>query len=78
MIKNLVRHVVSELVESPDQVKVEVFHDGPKTVVEIKVSPDDFKRVIGKDGRIIKSIRSLINAVDASQDKELVVDIAKV
>ena len=76
MIKQLVEHAIRELVEAPEKVTVEVFHDGPKSIVEIRVAADDFKRVIGKDGRIIKTLRSMINAAESDSEKDIVVDIA--
>jgi uncharacterized protein len=69
MIKQLVEHIVKYIVVSPESVHVEVFHDGPSCSIEIKVAPDDLKRVIGKAGATVKSIRSLVQAVqDQSQD----------
>lgn len=76
MVKQLVEHVIKELVDEPNKVKIEVFHDGPKSIVEVRVAPDDFKRVIGKDGRIVKSLRSMINALATSQT-DIVVDMAQ-
>jgi len=76
MIKQLVEHAIKELVDAPEKALVEVFHDGPKAIIEVRVAPDDFKRVIGKDGRIVKSLRSMINALAAGQT-DIVVDIAQ-
>ncbi|MEX0940036.1 MAG: KH domain-containing protein [Candidatus Babeliales bacterium] len=76
MIKQLVEHAIKELVEMPKLVQVNVFHDGPKSNIEIKVAPDDFKRVIGKDGRIIKAIRAMVCAVEPGE-KDILVDIAQ-
>ena len=69
MIKQLVEHIVKHIVVSPDQVKVQVFRDGQSCTIEINVSQDDLKRVIGKAGATVKAIRSLIQVVqDQSQD----------
>jgi len=76
MLKPLVEHVVRELVEKPEAVKVEVFHEDRRVVVELAVDNDDVKRVIGKEGRVIKSIRSLIHTFVAS-DKEVIVDLVQ-
>ena len=76
MIKQLVEHAIKELVDKPEKVSVEVFHDGPKTIIEVRVAADDFKRVIGKDGRIIKSLRTMVGALE-SGDKNIVIDIAQ-
>ena len=76
MIKQLVEYTIKQLVEEPSQVNIQVFHDGPKSVIEIRVAPDDFKRVIGKDGRIIKSLRAMVDVVKPP-DQELRVEIIK-
>jgi hypothetical protein len=76
MLKPLVEHVVRELVDRPDAVKVEVFHEDRKVLVELTVSPEDFKRVIGKEGRVIKAIRSLVYVLSPA-DKEIVVDVVQ-
>ncbi len=76
MIKHLVEFIVKQLVEHPERVDVQVFRDGPKNTIEVRVALDDFKRVIGKEGRIIKAIRSLVEAVEPG-DKEMVVDIVQ-
>jgi len=76
MIKQLVEHAIKELVDTPDKVRVEGFRDGSKTIIEVRVAADDFKRVIGKDGRIIKSLRTMVSAVEPG-DKDIVVDIAQ-
>jgi predicted RNA-binding protein YlqC (UPF0109 family) len=74
MIKPLVEHLVKELVEKPEAVKVEVFHEDHRVVVQVAVNQDDFKRVIGKEGRVIKSIRSLVHLYTPAE-KEVVVDV---
>jgi predicted RNA-binding protein YlqC (UPF0109 family) len=75
MIKELVGFVIKELVEAPEKVNVQVFRDAAKAMIEIQVAADDFKRVIGKDGRIIKAVRALVDAVE-SGPHEVLVDIA--
>lgn len=76
MLKQLVDHVVKQLVDKPEFVAVEVFHEGPQVIVQIKIPVDDFKRVIGKEGRVIKAIRTMVCALNPS-DKHVVVDIIK-
>jgi uncharacterized protein len=75
MIKNLIEYILKNLVEQPEKVNVQVFR-GPKNSLEVRVAPDDFKRVIGKEGRIIKAIRSLVQALEPG-DKEMIVDIVQ-
>ena len=54
--------IVKKLVKEPDLVKVEQFDDEDETVIEIVVANDDMGRVIGKNGKIANSIKSLIQA----------------
>lgn len=76
MIKNLIEYIVKQLVEQPERVNVQVFRDGPKSTIEVRVAANDFKRVVGKEGRVVKSIRSLIEALEPG-DKEMIVDIVQ-
>ena len=76
MIKNLIEYIVKQLVEQPERVDIQVFRDGLKNSIEVRVAPDDFKRVIGKEGRIVKSIRSLVEALEPGT-KEMIVDIVQ-
>jgi uncharacterized protein len=76
MIKQLVEFAVKQLVAEPEHVNIQVFHDGPKGIIEIRVAPEDIKRVIGKEGHIIKSIRAMVDVL-APANKELKVDIIK-
>lgn len=66
MIKQLIEHVVKYLVEFPEKTQVQVFRDGGTCQIEVRVASDDFKRVIGKDGSIVKAIRSLVYAAQGS------------
>ncbi len=61
----LVREIVLSLVDDHDQVSVESTEEGDSTIIEIHVSPDDVGKVIGRQGRIIKSIRTLVRAVSS-------------
>jgi predicted RNA-binding protein YlqC (UPF0109 family) len=61
----LVRQVVEALVDEADQVNVSSVQDGETTVIEISVAPDEVGKVIGRQGRIIKSIRTLVRAVSS-------------
>jgi predicted RNA-binding protein YlqC (UPF0109 family) len=76
MLKQLIEHVVGKLVDRPEMVKVEVFHEDNRVLIELKVHADDFKRVIGKEGRVIKAIRSVAQVI-APEGKEVVVDIVQ-
>ena len=67
--------IAKALVDDPDSVAVSERQDGRTTVIEIRVAESDMGKVIGKQGRIAKSIRSVVKAAAAKEDKKVVVDI---
>ena len=74
-MKELVEVIAKSLVENPDEVTVTEKQSGKTTVVELKVAPSDMGKVIGKQGRIAKSIRAVVKAAASKEDKKVVVDI---
>jgi len=64
-ITELVESIVVSLVDEVDQVHVEGNDQGDTLLVEIEVSPDDTGKVIGRQGRIIKAIRTLARAASS-------------
>ena len=76
MMKDLVEVIAKALVDDPDSVVVTEKQEGRTTVVEVKVAESDMGKVIGKQGRIAKAIRSVVKAAAAKEDKKVVVDIA--
>ena len=75
-MKDLVEVIVKALVDDPDGVVVTERQDGRTTVGEVKVTESDMGKVIGKQGRIAKAIRSVVKAAAAKDDKKVIVDIA--
>ena len=74
-MEELVRYIASTLVDHPEQVKVKTV-DGPESVViELSVGPEDMGKVIGKQGRIAKAIRSVVKAATARNEKPVFVGI---
>lgn len=74
-MKELVEVIAKALVDDPDSVAVSERQDGRTTVIEVRVADSDMGKVIGKQGRIAKSIRSVVKAAAAKEDKKVVVDI---
>ena len=62
MEKELVEFVVKSLVDAPDEVSVNVIEGEKSTILELKVAQEDVGKVIGKQGRIAKAIRSVVKA----------------
>ena len=74
-MKELVEVIAKALVDDPDSVAVSERQDGRTTVIEVHVADSDMGKVIGKQGRIAKAIRSVVKAAAAKEDKKVVVDI---
>ena len=74
-MKDLVEVIAKALVDSPEEVVVTEKETEKGLVVEIKVAEDDKGKNIGKQGRIAKSIRSVVKAAASKDDKKVIVDI---
>ena len=68
-MKELVEVIAKALVDDPDSVAVSERQDGRTTVLEVRVADSDMGKVIGKQGRIAKAIRSVVKAAAAKEDK---------
>ena len=74
-MKELVEVIAKALVDNPEEVVVTESMKGEDTLIELKVSPADMGKVIGKQGRIAKAIRSVVKAAAAKEDKKVIVEI---
>lgn len=74
-MKELVEVIAKSLVDNPEEVVVTEKDNGKTLVVELKVAPTDMGKVIGKQGRIAKAIRSVVKAAASREDKKVIVDI---
>lgn len=73
----VVEYIAKSLVDNPDEVKVNQV-DGEKSIIlELSVAPDDMGKVIGKQGRIAKAIRSVVKAASSRSKKKYVVEIVE-
>ena len=75
MEKELVEFMVKSLVDYPDEVCVNVVEGEKSVVLELHVAKDDVGKVIGKQGRIAKAIRSVVKAAASKEEKKVIVDI---
>ncbi|MFC1501054.1 KH domain-containing protein [Elusimicrobiota bacterium] len=76
-MKDLVLYITKALVDNPENVEVSEVSGEKSTVIEIKVSDGDRGKVIGKEGRIIKAIRLLVNSASAKMEKRAAVEIVE-
>lgn len=74
MIK-LVEYLACSLVDNPDKVTVSEVEKADMTVYELRVAPEDMGKVIGKQGRIAKAIRSIVRAASLKTKKKVTVEI---
>lgn len=75
VMKELVQVIAMSLVDHPEEVVVTETETDKALVVELKVAQEDMGKVIGKQGRIAKSIRTVVKAAAAKDDKKVVVEI---
>ena len=74
-MKELVEVIAKALVDNPEEVVVSESLKGDDTLIELKVAPADMGKVIGKQGRIAKAIRSVVKAASSKEDKKVIVEI---
>ena len=74
-MKELVEVIAKALVDDPESVVVNEREEKKTTVLEVRVAESDMGKVIGKQGRIAKAIRSVVKAASAKEDKKVIVDI---
>lgn len=74
-MKELVEVIAKALVDYPEEVVVTETENERSIVLELRVAQSDMGKVIGKQGRIAKSIRAVVKAAAAKSDKKVVVDI---
>lgn len=74
-MKELVLQIAKALVDNPDKVEVKEVAGEKSTILELKVADDDRGKIIGKEGRIIRSIRVVVSAASAKLNKRTSVEI---
>lgn len=74
-MKDLVEMIAKALVDHPEAVEVNEVEGERSIIVELKVASDDMGKVIGKQGRIAKAIRTVVKAAATRENKRVVVEI---
>ena len=74
-MKELVEVIARSLVDNPDEVVVTQKEDGKNITIELHVATSDMGKVIGKQGRIAKAIRSVVKAASSKDNKRVDVEI---
>ena len=73
----LVEYLARRLVETPGEVRVEEDEDEGHLVIRLYVAEDDVGRVIGRGGRIVRALRTVVRACGAREDRRVVLEIAE-
>jgi predicted RNA-binding protein YlqC (UPF0109 family) len=73
----LVEYLARRLVESPDAVQVEEADEGDALVIRLRVAPEDVGRVIGRGGRIVRALRTVVRASGAHGDRRVLLEIVE-
>lgn len=76
-MRSLVEQIAQALVDAPDQVQVTAVEDGEATVLELRVAAADLGKVIGKQGRTAKSIRTILGAASMKLKKRYTLEIVE-
>lgn len=74
-MQELVKYIAQTLVEHPESVEVIEKESAESVVLELHVAPEDMGKVIGRQGRIAKAIRTVVKAATAKNDKPVFVEI---
>jgi predicted RNA-binding protein YlqC (UPF0109 family) len=74
-MNELVKFIAQSLVDHPEDVKVNEVEGEQSVIIELRVHPDDMGKVIGKQGRIAKAIRTVVKAAAARDNKRVTVEI---
>ncbi|BES65254.1 KH domain-containing protein [Gottschalkiaceae bacterium SANA] len=75
IMKDMVMMIVKSLVDQPDAVEINEIEGTQTIILEVKVASDDMGKIIGKQGRIAKAIRTVVKAAAIKLDKRVVVEI---
>ena len=74
-MRDLLDYLARRLVDEPDAVRVEEVEDDDAVVLRLHVAPDDVGKVIGRQGRIARALRTLVRAGGAHEGRRLVLEI---
>ena len=73
--ENFLKYIVSFLVEKPESVVVKEVSTEESNVLELRVAPEDIGKVIGRNGRIARSLRTLVTAAGVKEGKNYTLEI---
>ena len=78
LMKDLVEIIAKSLVDNPNEVHVNEIQGEQDLILELRVAPEDMGKVIGKQGRVAKAIRTVVKAAALNENQKVVVEIIDV
>jgi len=76
-MKQLIETIVKPLVDFPEDVRIDVVEDDYRVTYQLSVNKTDMGKVIGKQGRVAKAIRTVVYAAGSSQQKKIFLEIGE-
>jgi len=76
-LKELLMHIVKQLVDNPEEVKVKEVKGEQNIILELSTAKEDIGKVIGKQGRTIKALRTLLNAASVKTGHRVTLEVIK-
>jgi len=74
-VRELIEFVAKSLVDDPDAVEARAFDRGDQTIIELEVAPNDLGKVIGRQGRTARALRTLLAAAGQKSRRRTILDI---
>jgi len=74
-LRELIELIIKGIVDNPDKVEINEIIGEKSSIFEVRVDPSDIGKVIGRQGRNIKSVRTIVNAAAQKEDKRAVIEI---
>jgi predicted RNA-binding protein YlqC (UPF0109 family) len=74
-MKDLIERIARALVDKPEEVMVSAIEGNQATVLELKVAKEDLGKIIGKQGRTAKSLRTIVGAASAKERRRVILEI---
>jgi predicted RNA-binding protein YlqC (UPF0109 family) len=74
-MKDLIKNIVRTMVDKPEEVEISEIRGDQITVLKLRVAKEDIGKVIGKKGRNVRAIRTILNAASAKEKKHTVLEI---
>ena len=74
-MKELIEFIVQALVDNPDEISISEIEGEKTTVVELRVAPQDLGKVIGREGKTARALRTILTAAATKRNKRIVLEI---